>query len=79
MVPIRRPRSSIAADRRTTVDVLWQQERARFSAASTLALSKPTTDRPTFNGMEALVCMAVAMLMVVVADGVMLAQTRRHG
>jgi hypothetical protein len=29
--------------------------------------------------MEALVCMAVAVLIVVLVDGVMLAQTRRHG
>jgi hypothetical protein len=29
--------------------------------------------------MEALVCMAVAILVVLLFDGVMLAQSRRHG
>lgn len=52
---------------------------AQFSADSSLALSESTTGSPTFDGMEALVCMAAAVLIVVLVDGVMLVQTRRHG
>ena len=52
---------------------------AQFSAASFLALSESTTRSPTFDGMEALVVMAIAVLIVVLVDGVMLAETRHYG
>ena len=51
-----------------------------FTAACWPALRQTTAGSPTFDGMEALVCMAIAVLVVVLVDGAMLlAHTRRHG
>jgi hypothetical protein len=50
-----------------------------FTTASCPALSENTTGRPTFDRMEALICMAVALFVVVLIDGAMLAHARRRG
>ena len=72
-------RAHRTADRHTTVDVLGSRSLRDSQQLLPWPSAKTTTARPTFNGMEALVCMAVAVLMVVVVDGVMLVQTHRHG
>jgi hypothetical protein len=62
---------------RTPAETSWG--RRNLSAGSRPALSERTTCRPNFSRMEALVCMAIAVLVVLLIDGVMLVQARRHG
>jgi hypothetical protein len=50
----------------------------QLSPASWLILRESTTAGSSFDAMEALVLMAVAVLIVVVFDGALLAHTRRH-
>ena len=54
------------------------EKAAPLTSVSWPALSERKTDSPTFAHMAALVLMAVAVFVVVLVDGAMLAYARRH-